>query len=82
MEDLNQFIQSKIAQTLGVKTNDVNPDEEFMSLGLDSMHAIFLLDEIEKEYEVEINPHSFWEFPTINTFAENLKQQLIKSGRP
>lgn len=72
----------KVAQTLGAKIEEVNPDEEFMSLGLDSMHAIFLLDEIEKEYEVEINPHSFWEFPTINTFAENLKQQLAKSKHP
>ncbi len=69
----------KIAETLGLKTEEVNLDEEFMNMGLDSMHAIFLLDEIEKEYNIEINPHSFWEFPTINKFAKNLAELLPKS---
>ncbi|MCB0492194.1 MAG: acyl carrier protein [Cyclobacteriaceae bacterium] len=78
MSDISHFIQVKVADTLGVKPDEVNPDEEFMSLGLDSMHAIFLIDEIEKEYNVEINPHSFWEFPTINSFAGNLKKKLTK----
>ncbi len=79
MTEISQFIQLKVAETLGVKAEEVNPDEEFMSLGLDSMHAIFLLDEIEKEYKIEINPHQFWEFPTINAFSQNLKKELAKS---
>lgn len=76
MSDISLFIQTKVAETLGVKPGEVNPNEEFMSLGLDSMHAIFLIDEIEKEYNVEINPHSFWEFPTINSFSTHLQKQL------
>lgn len=76
MSDISQFIQLKVAETLGVKPDEVNPDEEFMSLGLDSMHAIFLIDEIEKEYNVEINPHSFWEFPTVHSFSTHLQKQL------
>lgn len=82
MSDISHFIQVKVAETLGVKPEDANPNEEFMSLGLDSMHAIFLIDEIEKKYNIEINPHSFWEFPTINSFAANLEKQLTKSGHP
>lgn len=80
MPNISQFIQIKVAETLGVKPDEVSPNEEFMSLGLDSMHAIFLIDEIEKEYNIEINPHTFWEFPTINSFADNLEKQLTKSG--
>ncbi|MEQ8302730.1 MAG: acyl carrier protein [Cyclobacteriaceae bacterium] len=78
MSDVNHFIKTKIAEALGVQPGEVNPDEEFISLGLDSMHAIFLLDEIEKEFELEINPHSFWEFPTINSFSSNLEKKLTK----
>ncbi|MEK6781267.1 MAG: acyl carrier protein [Bacteroidota bacterium] len=76
MSTIQDFIRLKVAETLGINSEDVNPDEEFMSLGLDSMHAIFLLHEIEKEYDVEINPHSFWEHPTINSFSVNLEKQL------
>lgn len=76
MSSISEFIRLKIAETLGLKTERINPDEEFMSLGLDSMHAIFLIDEIEKKFGIEINPHSFWEYPTINSFAANLEKQL------
>ncbi|MEQ8361519.1 MAG: acyl carrier protein [Cyclobacteriaceae bacterium] len=76
MSDVSRFIQVKVAETLGVKPDEVNPDEEFMSLGLDSMHAIFLIDEIEREYKIEINPHNFWEFPTVNSFSTHLQKLL------
>lgn len=76
MSRVVDFIQLKVAETLGVKADEINPDDEFMNLGLDSMHAIFLIDEIEKEFKTEINPHQFWEFPTINLFSKKLEEQL------
>lgn len=76
MSHVSDFIQAKVAETLGVNVDEINSDEEFMNLGLDSMHAIFLIDEIEKEFSVEINPHHFWEFPTINSFSKKLEAQL------
>lgn len=76
MSRVSDFIQAKVAETLGVKSEEINPDDEFMNLGLDSMHAIFLIDEIEREFSVEINPHQFWEFPTINSFSKKLEEQL------
>ena len=76
MEKVADFIRDKIAETLSTSPADINLNEEFISMGLDSMHAIFLIDEIEKKFDVEINPHTFWEFPTINTFSANLEVQL------
>lgn len=76
MSEIRNFLRLKVAEVLGTTPGLVNPDEEFMSLGLDSMHAIFLLDEIEKQYNLEINPHSFWEHPTINLFAADLEKQI------
>lgn len=76
MSPIADFIQNKVAETLGIKADEINPDDEFMNLGLDSMHAIFLIDEIEKEFKTEINPHLFWEFPTINSFSKKLEEQL------
>ncbi len=76
MSRVADFIRVKVAETLGVKADEINPDDEFMNLGLDSMHAIFLIDEIEKEFKTEINPHLFWEFPTIHSFSKKLEEQL------
>lgn len=76
MKDIADFLTVKIAEAIGSAANEINPDEEFISLGLDSMHAIFLIDEIEKQFDIEINPHSFWEYPTINTFSKNLEKQV------
>ncbi|MFZ1808685.1 MAG: acyl carrier protein [Cyclobacteriaceae bacterium] len=79
MTSVANFVQQKIAETLSVPKEQINPNEEFMSLGLDSMHAIFLIDEIEREFSIEINPHQFWEYPTINSFSQNLEKLLPKS---
>ncbi|MEQ8423876.1 MAG: acyl carrier protein, partial [Cyclobacteriaceae bacterium] len=80
--ETKDFIHNLVAETLGAEIGNIDPDEEFMSLGLDSMHAIFLIDEIEREFNIEINPHSFWEYPTINKFSENLEEQIrSKSSR-
>jgi acyl carrier protein len=79
MSDTREYIQLKIAETLGVNPNQIDVNEEFTSLGLDSMHAIFLIDELEKEFNMEINPHQFWEYPTICSFSENLERQRAKS---
>jgi len=76
MTPIKDFIHLLVAKTLETKKEEINPDEEFISLGLDSMHAIFLIDEIEKEFGIEINPHAFWEFPTINSFSQNLERQV------
>lgn len=76
MSAVRDFVHRKVADALGASVADINPDDEFMSLGLDSMHAIFLIDEIEKHFNLEINPHSFWQFPTINSFSADLEKQL------
>jgi acyl carrier protein len=76
MSYIADFIRLKVAEALGAKAEDINANEEFISMGLDSMHAIFLIDEIEKEFKIEINPHSFWEYPTIHSFSSNLQKQL------
>ena len=76
MSQVSSFIHAQIAEILGVNPSEVSPNDEFISMGLDSMHAVFLIDEIEKKFGIEINPHSFWEHPTINSFAANLEKQM------
>lgn len=83
MKPVAEFLHAKVAETLGSKIEDVNPTDEFMSLGLDSMHAIFLIDELEMAYAIQINPHDFWEYPTIKSFSENLEKKIAaKSAHP
>ncbi len=82
MSTVTIYIRSIVAEALGVTPEEVEVDEDFMALGVDSMHAIFLLDEIEKHFKVEINPHSFWEYPTISDFSKYLEQELAKSSHP
>ena len=69
-------IQLKLRQILSEELqkpeSDISVDEEFFSLGLDSVQAIFVLEKIEKHFNKELDPLLFWNHPTIRQFANHL----------
>ncbi len=62
----------QLASLLACAPEEIDLTNEFMELGIDSMQAMFLLDELEKSLNCEINPHLFWEYPTVEKFCEQL----------
>jgi acyl carrier protein len=39
--------------------------------------CIFLMDKLEKELKVELNPIHFWDYPSIDTYSEFLIQEYV-----
>lgn len=80
-EYLIEVIKKLIAEETRIPLNEINDSDTFFSLGLDSVSCIFLMDKLEKEFQVELNPIHFWDYPSIDTYAEFLiHEYLSKHG--
>ncbi len=74
-ENIQTMMQELVAGLLGERPENIPVQTSFGNLGLDSMHAIHLIDEMEKQLKIEINPLLFWEYPTIAQLAQRLAQE-------
>ncbi|MFZ6000386.1 MAG: acyl carrier protein [Bacteroidota bacterium] len=70
--EIQQIIIELIAKAQGIAAAEIRGNHSFPELGLDSLAAMFLLDDLEKKLGREINPMLFWEHPTIEKFAASL----------
>jgi acyl carrier protein len=64
-----------VAQALGVPLEKVDPDAEFDTLGFDSAAAVALVVEVGVWMDLDLEPASLFEYPTISAFAEYLTRQ-------
>ena len=70
-----------IAEETGIGINEIGDTDTFFNLGLDSVSCIFLMDKVEKKLGVELNPIFFWDYPSIDTYADFLLQDVIPHGK-
>ncbi len=70
--EIIEFFKELIAEETGSKPSEINIDEGFQSLGLDSVNAVFLLEKMERRYKVSLSPLLFWDYPTIKTFSAHI----------
>lgn len=71
-EETEKIIIELISKSLNRSAEEISPDISFPDLGMDSLAAMFLLDDLERTLNRQINPLLFWEYPTIRTFAAAL----------
>ncbi|HZY78339.1 MAG TPA: acyl carrier protein [Cyclobacteriaceae bacterium] len=69
-QELINFIKKEIATETGTAVESIDANASFHSLGLDSLSAVLILYNIEKEFGVELNPLNFWDYPTPSKFAD------------
>ena len=75
--DVDDPLQQKLLNIWSEMLNQPVSDSraDFFEIGGDSLMAIRLFTEIERELEVQCNPHEFFKDPTVETLAK-----LIRSG--
>jgi acyl carrier protein len=65
-----------VADEMKCTPEEINEDETFHELGLDSINSVFMMEEVEKEYNVTLSSLSFWDYPTIRLFAAHVQSLL------
>ena len=76
IEEIQTIILELIEKELAISRHEIDPTRSFQELGLDSVNSLFLLDELERKLQLDIDPLSLYDNPTINSFASYLYQSL------
>lgn len=77
-DEVLNFIKKEIAQETKFSLEKIDANVSFHNLGLDSLSAILILHNIEKEFSIDLNPIHFWDYPTPASFAEFIIKEHSK----
>lgn len=69
------LVSEIVAKILNIPVQEIDPKAEFQNLGVDSLTAMYILEELEKQLKIEVNPLHFWEYPTIDAFCSQLVKE-------
>lgn len=78
--ELITILKSVIADETGIAVTEIADTDTFFNLGLDSVSCIFLMDKVEKILKVELNPLYFFDYPSLDTYADFLLENVISHG--
>ncbi|TAK72864.1 MAG: hypothetical protein EPO11_09500, partial [Gammaproteobacteria bacterium] len=78
-DTIEHFLAESLASALYVNASEVNPDKQFVDMGLDSIIGVEWLQAINKKYQTRIHASKIYDYPTIRDFSAFLASQLEKA---
>lgn len=73
------WLVNNLAEQLEVEPDEIDISEPLESYGLDSAQGMMIISRAEKEFGFEISPMLLWHYPTIESLAERLTEELAES---
>ncbi len=72
-----------MASELNLEATEIDPDRAFLSYGMDSMHAMMLVGDLEGIIESRLSPTLAWDHPNVRALAEYLvaKVATLSTGQ-
>lgn len=64
------WLTTRLASYLEVPTTAVNRMVPLAEMGVDSVHAISLVGDIELEFDIDVDPTLIFDYPTLARIAE------------
>lgn len=80
-EKIEHWLSDKLANLLGINSEEIDLEKSIFSYGLDSSVALSVIGELETFVDLELDPTLFWEYPKISELAEYLVDELAKQSR-
>jgi acyl carrier protein len=74
--DLQDWLCRHLAAQLRLPHEAIDPAERMSAFGLDSLRAVAVLIDVEKHVGFPIDPGALWDYPTAETFARFLAEQI------
>lgn len=79
-KSLRDFLHHRIASIMGLELNEVPLQRTLDALGLDSLMAFELKDEMQSQFQIDIPLEMFFEPITLETFLDRVSRQIAEAG--
>jgi acyl carrier protein len=76
--DLIEFLKDKISAECNVPRGSLDINTEFINFNMDSVKAVYIMDQLEKFMEIELSPLYFWDNPTIDSLSTFLIDKVME----
>ncbi len=78
-ETIKTWLVENISEQLGIEPDAIDVQELIENYGLDSAQTMLLVSRAEKQLGFELSPRLLWYYPTIQSLAERLAEELEDS---
>jgi acyl carrier protein len=72
MEELHEWIRGWLGRELKLAPDDIAADRTFVRYGMDSVHAMMLVGDLEEHLKRRLPPTLAWTYPTVESLATHL----------
>jgi acyl carrier protein len=76
LPQLREWLVERVARYLEIAPAQLDPDQPFAEIGLDSVYALTLCGDIEDALGIEVEPTMAWDYPTVNVLAQGVYDEL------
>ncbi len=76
VEAIRNWLIAEIAELLSVDARDLSVDKPLADYGLSSMTGVILSGNIEEWLNVQLDPAVAWDYPTIESLASHLAEEV------
>jgi acyl carrier protein len=80
-DELVEFLKDHISHECSVPRHQIDLHTEFINYNMDSVKAVFIMDQLEKHLETELSPLYFWDNPTIESFSTFIVTEVLKDSK-
>ncbi|UAW64147.1 non-ribosomal peptide synthetase [Mycoavidus sp. HKI] len=70
-------VLAELAALLKLEPADIDPDENLMRYGLDSINAMMLINKINDSFDVSVQPATLLRHPTLSEFAAHFEADYL-----
>ena len=78
--NLEEELAKSLARTLNMSEDDIDTDEKFIDMGLDSITGVEWVQEINKQFDTHIAATKVYDYPSIGELAAFIKKELRMGG--
>ena len=73
-QKIQKDLLKAVSEILKIREKDLDPDEDLSGYGFDSITLTEFANRLNEKYNLEITPVTFFEYPSIGSFAQYLSQ--------
>jgi acyl carrier protein len=65
-----RWLTARLALYLEVPSAAIDPTRPLAEMGVDSVHAVSLVGDVEAHFEIDVDPTMIFDYPTLSHIAE------------
>jgi acyl carrier protein len=75
-----RWLTAQLASYLEVPATAIDPMVPLAEIGVDSVHAVSLVGDVEAHFDIDVDPTLIFDYPTLAHIAEFIDQAVAEQG--